>query len=193
MGRRGTRGESRQRVLNAAATLYRQRGFSGVGVIEIANAAGMTHGGFYTQFPRGKEELITACVEQVFREGLQDWDDWIGRSVEDSALARITEDYLSSNHCSNPETGCPVAAIAADVSRQGSSVKSMFTSGVEAQLSVLAKLYPGISIHERRHKAMRLLTRLAGAILIARAVDDPQLAHDLLASARLPELAHEPG
>lgn len=69
----------------------------------------------------------------------------------------------------------------------------MFTSGVEAQLSVLAKLYPGISIHKRRHKAMRLLTRLAGAILIARAVDDPQLAHDLLASARLPELAHEPG
>jgi TetR/AcrR family transcriptional repressor of nem operon len=185
MRRRGKRGiESRQKVLDAAATLYRQRGFSGVGVIEIANAAGMTHGGFYSQFPEGKEELVAASVAQSFREGQQDWDEWIKLFAPDRALAQITEDYLSSRHCSNPEVGCPVAAIAADVSRQGPSVKSMFSSGVNAQLSALSKLYPECSAQERRSNAMRLLTRLAGAILIARAVDDPELADELLASAR---------
>ncbi|MFJ2356826.1 TetR/AcrR family transcriptional regulator [Pseudomonas fluorescens] len=191
MRRRGTRGESRQRVLNAAATLYRQRGFSGVGIIEIANAAGMTHGGFYAQFPQGKEELITASVEQAFREGLQDWDEWIEIFTDGRALMQITEDYLSSRHYSNPEVGCPVAALAADVSRQGPMIKSMFTRRVKAQLSALGKLYPDSTPQERRSNAIKLLTRLAGTILIARAIDDPALTHELLATARQPELPLE--
>ncbi|NWB96458.1 TetR/AcrR family transcriptional regulator [Pseudomonas gingeri] len=188
MRRRGKRGlESRQKILDAASTLYRQHGFSGVGVLAIASAAGMTHGGFYTQFPHGKEELLAAVVVQAFRDGQKDWDEWIEGFPEDLALVTIIEDYLSSRHCANPEVGCPVAALAADVSRQGPSVKSAFTEGVKAELEALSELYSDSTAPERRINAMRLLTRLAGTILIARAIDDPALSYELLAAARIPD------
>ena len=36
---------SRNRILKAAAMLFRERGFDGVGLAEIMKAAGLTHGG----------------------------------------------------------------------------------------------------------------------------------------------------
>jgi TetR/AcrR family transcriptional repressor of nem operon len=193
MRSRGKRGlESRQKVLDAASTLYRQRGFSGVGVIEISSAASMTHGGFCTQFHQGIEELVGEAAAQAFREGQRDWGEWIETFSEDRALMKIIEDYLSCWHCSSPEEGCPVAALAADVSRQGSSVKFAFTEGIKAELAALSELYPDIAAPERRISAIRLLTRLAGTILIARAIDDPTLTHELLAAARLPDSLQKP-
>jgi len=41
---------NRQRVVEVAAGLFRERGLHGVGVVDIMAAAGMTHGGFYGQF-----------------------------------------------------------------------------------------------------------------------------------------------
>ena len=38
--------EHRAAILEAAARLFRQRGFDGVGVAEIMKEAGLTHGGF---------------------------------------------------------------------------------------------------------------------------------------------------
>ena len=42
--------ENRKRVLEVAGTLFRERGFDGIGVAEVMKAAGLTHGGFYGQF-----------------------------------------------------------------------------------------------------------------------------------------------
>ena len=39
--------ESRKRILEAAATLFREKGFDGVCLADIMNAAGQTHDGFY--------------------------------------------------------------------------------------------------------------------------------------------------
>ena len=47
---------NRERVLDAASTLFRKHGFDGVGVADIMKAAGLTHGGFYGQFA-SKEDL----------------------------------------------------------------------------------------------------------------------------------------
>ena len=57
--------ESRRRILNAAACLYREKGFDGIGVADIMEAAGMTHGGFYRHFP-SKEALISEAMSEVF-------------------------------------------------------------------------------------------------------------------------------
>ena len=48
--------ENRARVIDAAAKLFREKGFDAVGVSELMGAAGMTHGGFYNHFD-SKEAL----------------------------------------------------------------------------------------------------------------------------------------
>jgi hypothetical protein len=38
---------NREKVLDVAGTLFRERGFDGIGVADIMKRAGLTHGGFY--------------------------------------------------------------------------------------------------------------------------------------------------
>ncbi len=43
--------QNRERVVETAARLFRERGFDGVGIADLMKEAGLTHGGFYAQFP----------------------------------------------------------------------------------------------------------------------------------------------
>jgi hypothetical protein len=38
---------NREKVLDVAGALFRERGFDGIGVADIMKRAGLTHGGFY--------------------------------------------------------------------------------------------------------------------------------------------------
>jgi TetR/AcrR family transcriptional repressor of nem operon len=49
--------ETRQRIMEAAGTLFRQHGIDAVGVDAIMHQAELTHGGFYAHFP-SKEALV---------------------------------------------------------------------------------------------------------------------------------------
>ena len=42
--------ENRERILDTAAQLFRERGFDGIGVADLMKSAGLTHGGFYGHF-----------------------------------------------------------------------------------------------------------------------------------------------
>src|SRR3984957_4620794 len=61
--------ENRARVVDAAAKLFREKGFEAVGVAELMHAAGMTHGGFYNHFA-SKEAVEAAACEQVFTKSV---------------------------------------------------------------------------------------------------------------------------
>src|SRR5215813_1516881 len=54
--------ENKARVVETAARLFREKGFEGVGVADLMNAAGLTHGGFYNHF-ESKGELATQACE----------------------------------------------------------------------------------------------------------------------------------
>ncbi|PSJ19862.1 TetR family transcriptional regulator, partial [Halomonas sp. ND22Bw] len=63
----------------------------------------------------------------------------------------ILANYLSLGHVQAPGKGCPLAALANDISREGpgSPVRTRFTHGVEGLASILANLTPKAS-RERR-------------------------------------------
>src|SRR5258706_15635283 len=55
---------TRERILDAAAKLFRERGFGGIGVADLMKAAGLTHGGFYGHF-ESKEDLMAQACEHA--------------------------------------------------------------------------------------------------------------------------------
>jgi AcrR family transcriptional regulator len=64
---------ARERVLAAAETLFRKRGYSNVTMRDIAEEAGIRQASLYYHFP-SKEQLFITVTEQVFerhRNGLQ--------------------------------------------------------------------------------------------------------------------------
>jgi TetR/AcrR family transcriptional regulator, transcriptional repressor for nem operon len=165
---------NRARVVEVAAALFRERGLNGVGVADIMASAGLTHGGFYGQFA-SKEALAAEAFDLAANQNWrpEDLDGWMA-------------DYLTLGHVRNPAIGCPLAALANDVSREApnSPVRSRFTQSVRGLLDRVAGLLPRGAKERRRQKALATLTVLVGAITLARAVDDDALAEEILEAAR---------
>src|SRR4051812_29695309 len=64
--------QNREKVVQSAARLFRERGIDGVGVAELMNSVGLTHGGFYGQFG-SKEELVAEACAWAFERSAAKW------------------------------------------------------------------------------------------------------------------------
>ena len=170
--------ENRARILDAAAALFRERGFAGIGVADLMKAAGLTHGGFYGHFA-SKEELMARASERALAGSLGGWQRLMDQAPDD-ALRRIVRSYLSEAHRNHPEQGCAVAALGADVARQGSELRASVAEGVEAHAALLAQLMPGDTPERRTREAWFAYAALVGGIVLARALDGPARARQVL-------------
>src|SRR2546428_5812587 len=60
---------NRARIVETASTLFRERGYDGVGVADLMAAAGFTHGGFYKHF-RSKADLMAEAAASGFSQSI---------------------------------------------------------------------------------------------------------------------------
>lgn len=52
-------------IIDNATALFQQKGYQGVGLSEILKACDITKGSLYHHFPKGKEELLIACLQSL--------------------------------------------------------------------------------------------------------------------------------
>jgi TetR/AcrR family transcriptional repressor of nem operon len=168
--------ENRKKVVSAASRLFREHGYDGIGVASLMKAVGLTHGGFYKQF-QDKAALVAEATEAALAENRKKWEDAIAAS-DDAPGEVIARSYLSPLHIDNRSDGCCYAALAAEAPRQGVKVQEVFTEALEASVDLLAG--PGGD----RNEAMRRLSTMVGALMLARAVGSEELAQDLLDAAK---------
>jgi TetR/AcrR family transcriptional regulator, transcriptional repressor for nem operon len=170
--------QNRKRIVEAAAQLFRERGFAGIGVADLMKEAGLTHGGFYGHFS-SKEDLIAETSAHALMQSLALWGKLAERAPDDP-LSAIAGVYLTSRHRDDPGTGCLLAALGPDVSRQGQAVRHAVTDHVRSAFELLAKLVRGKSKAARRQKAISTYATLVGAMVMARAVEDRALSQEIL-------------
>lgn len=178
--------QNRERVLDVASTLFRERGFDGIGVAELMKHAGLTHGGFYGQFG-SKDELMGEALDRAFDDALTHWRDVAVQAEAHkpgSALRVVSKVYLSPEHCEQLGTGCVMAALATDAIRQSPSVRQRMTQGVQRFTRAMANLFPHQAPDVQRENALAMTASLVGALMLARAVDDPALAEEILKATR---------
>ena len=169
---------SRERILDAASRLFRERGLDGIGVADLMKSAGMTHGGFYTHFA-SKEDLMAKACERALAKSALRWDR-LAAQPEADVLAALAATYLSPRHRDNPGTGCAIAALGADVSRQGPGVRHAFTEGLRGLIDRLARFVPGRLRTAKRRRALAIYASMVGGVVLARAVDDAELSDEIL-------------
>ncbi|WP_338832109.1 TetR/AcrR family transcriptional regulator [Bradyrhizobium sp. 27S5] len=169
--------ENRERILKAASRLMRERGISGVGVDALTEAAGMTHGSLYSQFG-SKERLVEEAVAYAIATK--------GQEVpEVFALSDYISEYLSDAHRDMPGSGCPFAALCCEMPRQSSGVRERFTAGVRGMIGQLSgRMGSGLKPRQREEKALATAASLVGALVLARAVNDPKLSDDILRATK---------
>jgi TetR/AcrR family transcriptional regulator, transcriptional repressor for nem operon len=183
---------NRQRILREAGQLFRERGFDGIGLAEIMQAAGFTHGGFYNHFD-SKSELMAAVTNDVLmsaRDKLNARTD-AKNGPKSETFAAYVDGYLSCAARDNPRRACPLPSLAQDVARQDGEVRSAFADGLRSYLDAFAEALPQDNRETTepdpkalREKALASLAALIGGLLMARAVAgvDEAFSRDILES-----------
>ncbi len=173
--------ENRQRILDVAGRLFREKGFDGIGVDGIMQEAGLTHGGFYGHFDSKADLAERACAAALVTLAGK----WEARanSPRQNALPEIVRSYLSPKHRDDPGSGCIIASLGGEVARCSDAVRTTVTQGVRARLGILERVVGGGSKAERREKAIATLSGMVGAMVVARLVNDSPLSDEILTVA----------
>jgi TetR/AcrR family transcriptional repressor of nem operon len=169
--------DNRERILKTASRLMRERGISGAGVDALTEAAGMTHGSLYSQFG-SKERLVEEALAYVLTAKGQE-------AREVPTLNGYVSEYLSQKHRDRPGQGCPVAALCCEMARQSGGVRDRFTEGLRGMIRhISGRMGAGLKRRRRGDEAMATVASLVGAIVLARAVNDPRLSDYILRAIR---------
>jgi TetR/AcrR family transcriptional regulator, transcriptional repressor for nem operon len=171
--------EKHQRILEQAAQQLRERGLSKVSVADVMKAAGLTHGAFYNHF-QSKDDLIAKSVEHassIARENMAESE----RSRE--GLSAYVDSYLSRGHRDQPGSACLISTLGAEISREPAA-RPAFTDHVRGVLQSLTKSLRLSKTRTARGDAIRLLSGMVGAIILARGVNDEELSDEILREAR---------
>lgn len=181
MGRKP--GQTKQRMLDSAVALLRERGAAGVSVDAVLAHSGAPRGSVYHHFPGGRNELILEAVDQagtliasLIDEATKEGDppQALAKFVEFWKLALLETDYLA---------GCPVVALAVD-SRQGIQeaadlVREIFTLW-QRKLTELLVANGTPELRARRLSTLAIAA-IEGAIILCRAHRDAGPLDDVLA------------
>ena len=93
--------ENREKVVAAAAKLFRERGLEGVGVDALAEAAGLTHGAVYSHF-KSKDELAAEAVRQALHQSMGEWLALTEGLAGAEAFEKLLKVYVSRSHRDHP-------------------------------------------------------------------------------------------
>ena len=172
--------QNRERIIEVAAKLFRERGFDGIGVADLMKSAGLTHGGFYGHFASKEDLMAQACARAL--DASQDALRQVVERDGANALSVIASAYLSPTHRDHPGEGCVLAALGAEAARHGSPLRTAFTQGVRSTVDALKRLVTGKSERAKRERALTIYASMIGALVLARAVDDAELSEEVLKS-----------
>lgn len=165
--------ENRLRILDVASRLFREKGFDAVSVSEVMKAAGLTHGGFYGHFS-SKDDLVAKTLAHVLG----------ANSGEGGDFQHYVDAYLSPRHRDNPAGGCPTAGLAASVRHETPLARAAMTEGLRSQIARIQQALPAMDPADSRCAAIGSWAAMVGAVILARAIDDPVLSDEILDQTR---------
>jgi TetR/AcrR family transcriptional regulator, transcriptional repressor for nem operon len=174
---------TRERILHVAAAAIRAHGAERVSVADIMTGADLTNGGFYAHFA-SKDDLVAEAIGFMFDERYARMLARVDTPDAKQALVAFIDYYLSYRHCETPEKGCPIPALAADMTHLSRPARKRFSAGVSRLIDGLAILLDHAGVADAELQARSMLAELAGALNLARSSDQQANAKAMLAASR---------
>jgi TetR/AcrR family transcriptional repressor of nem operon len=176
--------ETHAKLVKLAGRALREKGPEKLAVADLMQAAGLTHGGFYAHF-KSKDVLLTEALEGVFEESKKKFQRVTQGLPPRQALASYIDFYLSPLHRDDASRGCPIVALNSDLPRQSRKFRTTFDKGMKVLLSSLASWIKAAGVTgDAEALAASVLSAMAGAVAVARAVSDKRLSDEMLEAAR---------
>ncbi|MEY2565836.1 MAG: hypothetical protein QOE35_365 [Actinomycetota bacterium] len=172
--------ETRDRILDASAELFRRQGYTGTGVKQIAADAAAPFGSIYHFFPGGKEELGAAVIRwsgamylQLFVTIASEAPDVV--SAVGNFFSGAVEHLVETDYAD----ACPIATVALEVASTSETMREatadVFTSWLDGAAAYFA--HAGIESARARELAFEMLSLLEGAFIFTRALRTTEPLH----------------
>ena len=172
--------QTHERILTAAAKLFRREGFSGASVDRVMKAAGLTVGGFYAHFD-SKQALLIESLQAMLR---QRWARWL-EGLEDlrgnEFLEHLIRRYLSRIHRDTLDDGCPLPATLSELTRADPEVRKAFAEELETLVAEISSRLPRKT---GRAQALAAISQAFGGLMLARATLGTELSDEFLDAGR---------
>lgn len=168
--------QTHQRIIKEASARFRRDGIGATGLQPLMKAPGLTHGGFYSHF-KSKDDLVEKALQLA---GAELDAHCAMLFAEDRPLDAFIDSYLSEWHHTSPHEGCPLPTMSSELGLRGQP--SPTTDAVlNSRLEQVQGTLEGQDALER---SIAIMSTLVGALVLARSVEDPELAQRILDVAR---------
>jgi TetR/AcrR family transcriptional repressor of nem operon len=169
--------ETRNHLLDASGALIKKKGYAATGVDALMAAAGMTSGAFYNHFS-SKAELFAALVEHELEHSLAKLTDNSACQQDKEWPMRQLQRYLSWKHVQNPEGGCPLPSLGAEIARADNAAKEKYETALKQMHAIWEK-----QLGDRK-LAWATMAQLVGSVLLARAMSSEKTGKEVLEASK---------
>ncbi len=176
--------QSHAEILDSASRLIREKGIGRTSVAEVMKGAGLTVGGFYAHFP-SKEALIDEAIRRAGAETRERLRRGLAEKPPEARAEAAVDRYLSANHRDATGKGCPLPAVAGELTTTAVEHREALEEQIEQMAAELEALLPRACDSESaRGKALGLVALMYGGLSLSRAVRGSELSDEILASCR---------
>ncbi len=190
----GRKSNAKNQLLDAADSLFRDRGFSAVGVAELCSAAQVNKGSFYHYFP-SKQALLLEVIDAAWDETgmLVDWENQVPNDPIDQLrhfLKELFAFHYADNESAGRVRGSLLSNLAHELGTRDANISKklgqLFERETAAFESLLAKAIDrgDVSLQNPRQAAESLIACVHGLLMLAKVRNSlsvlPQSENELL-------------
>ncbi|WP_421527252.1 TetR/AcrR family transcriptional regulator [Pseudomonas brenneri] len=164
--------QTHQRIIKEASVRFRRDGIGATGLQPLMKALNLTHGGFYAHF-KSKDELVEKALQAAAAE-LDAHCEML--FSQERPLEAFIDSYLSEWHHTSPDQGCPLPTMSSELGQRRQQSPTTDTV-LDARLKQIKTALASPSADEQ---SLVIMSTLVGALVLARSVDNPELATRIL-------------
>ena len=194
--------KSRDKILEAAACLFTQKGYDAVSIDDVMRNAGLTRGAFYAHFSskadlynqavlsgarlagtkvRGGATGFESLVRRYLSIGLDSIDEDIFNEDSECSKTETSNQDASEKASSDEETAdyCPLAFLVTDICHRDQQIKQTYTKTLQGYQGLLREF----DLDEAQ--AIQISILMIGGLALSRAVSDENVRNKLLRNSYL--------
>lgn len=165
-----TKGEkTKERLIESAAHLFLQKGYSATGINEILSSAGLSKGSFYFYFT-SKKDLAIAVAEYFNRFRL----DELTKAAKNKTWADFIEAVVSDAMKRKPAYGCPFAVLGMETALEVPDIALKSYESIKQAMAIFEGVLVSSGLPEEKAavNAERIFAMYEGYLLIYRVSQD---------------------
>jgi AcrR family transcriptional regulator len=181
---------TKDRILNTTAELFRRYGYTGTGMKQIVAQARAPFGSIYHFFPGGKEQLGQEVIGRSGRMYQELFETIVGSAPD--VLTGVRNFFSGAAEVlreSDYADACPIATVALEVASTSEPLREATAEVFEGWIAAGATRFvtAGVPGSQARNLAILLIASLEGAFILCRATRSTE-AMDIAAAAAIQAL-----